>query len=354
MSTKKKFDYKKHKEDMKRGGEWVFIVPISGVKLTESVNNEFKINRVLLVSKEKLPRIRSRLGLPTPVSQMHSRYKEYFSSSDTFAVVRQSGELKNTKNYCRKLVQDELSILSLSKVGYERRRFGSYPSIRGEPTKGMVSDFLIDVNDSRVSLGSKIVGHHNTLVMSGLWKGYQKNNFFLKYLKIIRGETNIESGWKNDLERAGILIGQSQCSSDLAQSFLWNMIALEMLLTRQGDKYLDVLPKRIEAFLGWVGFWEYENYEEKIKSAYKKRCALVHNGKRELIAVEDLLFTDDLLLNLLINLIQHIKIFKSKDDVIDFSNKVEAEHLLGVTPRVRPKSLQFSSRHYTEDDYLDV
>ena len=97
-----------------------------------------------------------------------------------------------------------------------------------------------------------------------------------------------------------------------------------------------------------------ENYKEKIKSAYKKRCAFVHNGRREEITVEDLLFTDDLLLNLLINLIQHINIFKSKEAVIEFSNKVEAEYLLGVTPRVRPKSLQFSSRHYTADDYLDI
>jgi len=339
---------------MKRDGEWVFIVPVSGVELTEAVNNEFQIKRVLLVSKEKLPRIRLRLGLPTRISQMNERYKEFFSSSDTFAVVRHSGKFKATKNFCRNLIRDELSILSLSKLGYEKRRFGSHPSIKGEPTKGTVSDFLIDVNDSRVSLGSRIVGHHNSLLMSGLWKGYQKNNFFYKYLKIINGDLNIGKGWKNDLERAGILIGQSQCSSDLPQSFLWNMIALEMLLTVQGDSYLDILPKRIEAFLGWVGFWDYENYEDKIKDAYKKRCSLVHNGRRDLIIVEDLLFTDDLLLNLLINLIQHIKLFESKDDVIVFSNKVEAEHLLGVTPRVRPKTLQFSSRHYTADDYLET
>jgi len=150
------------------------------------------------------------------------------------------------------------------------------------------------------------------------------------------------------------MVGQSQCSNDLAQAFLWNMIVLEMLLTERGDKYPEILPKRIEAFLGWVGYWSVDNYEQRIKDVYKKRCRFVHDGNRDQIEVSDLLFTDDLLLNLLANLVTHPKVFSSKDDVIKFADKVEAEHTLGINTKVRPKTLRFFSHSYTDEDLQEI
>ena len=41
-------------EQSKAYGKWVYITPVSGVKLTPSVDNEFRINKSLLISKEKL------------------------------------------------------------------------------------------------------------------------------------------------------------------------------------------------------------------------------------------------------------------------------------------------------------
>jgi len=72
------------------------------------------------------------------------------------------------------------------------------------------------------------------------------------------------------------------------------------------------------------------------------------------VTVEDLLFVDDIMVNLLWNILSHPKLFRSKEDVIEFGRKVEAERILGIKPRVRPKSLQYISRKYTEQDKVEI
>ena len=59
-----------YKEIMNVPREWLYIVPLSGVILTDAVNYEFKIKNVLLVSKEKIPRIRKRLKLHSRLSDI--------------------------------------------------------------------------------------------------------------------------------------------------------------------------------------------------------------------------------------------------------------------------------------------
>ena len=137
------------------------------------------------------------------------------------------------------------------------------------------------------------------------------------------------------------MIGQSISSQDTSICFLSNMIALELLLTRQGDAYLDSLTKRIEAFIGWTTYWKNLNYPELIQSIYKKRCAMVHNGMVEKITHDDVQLTDELLFNIMANIVKVINILKSKDDLIKFSELVYAESLLGAKPKIRPKKFRY-------------
>jgi hypothetical protein len=145
------------------------------------------------------------------------------------------------------------------------------------------------------------------------------------------------------------MIGESIGTADLLKSFLWNWIALEMLLTRQDDKVEEMLPKRAEALLGWartsvnpdMTLWQAREYDARIRRVYKKRNALVHRGQRNAITHEDVEFTDHLLLNLLGNLVAFPELFPSKQALVEFSEKVEAERILKVKPRVRPRDLKF-------------
>lgn len=147
-------------------------------------------------------------------------------------------------------------------------------------------------------------------------------------------------------------MGLSQTANSVADAFLWNMVALELLLTNQGDKVVDALPSRAEALLGWSRNWTEDNFEAKIREAYSRRCLLVHEGNRDSPRREDLFFTDDLLICLLSNLVTHPVLFYSKEAVIEFSKRVEAERLLkGIKTTVRPRSLRMFRRKYNPADY---
>ena len=156
--------------------------------------------------------------------------------------------------------------------------------------------------------------------------------------------------WRKDIVNAAILAGKSQQCRELPTAFLCNMFAIETLITQQGDKYSNDIPLRIESLLGWVGFWETDKYEERIRELYKKRCALVHQGNLKVVNIEDLLISDDLILNLFVNLISNLKLFPKKEALIDFADKVDCERRLCVKSKVRPKSLQVIQRTYTDAD----
>jgi hypothetical protein len=170
-------------------------------------------------------------------------------------------------------------------------------------------------------------------------------------LRMITATRSLSKSWRTELRKATILIGLSQAAYTLPDAFLWNMIALELLLTKQGDQVKNELPSRAEALLGWSVDWAKAEFDRRIRDVYQKRCLMVHQGDRESPASEDLFFTDDLLLSLLVNIAGHPKLFASKNDVIEFSRRVEAERLLGIKPRVRPKTLRFLKRRYTPRDF---
>jgi len=342
-----------------RGGDWVFVTPIGNLFLTPEIGREVRVERVLFVHRDKLPRIRKRLGLPMTIGQMResppgSLFSEFFTSADTFAVVRQRGKLREIEPICYRMVGDAISILALSQLGYARRRYANRIALFGEHIAGKTQRAFLNTRDAFSSFGGRLTSSPGPFALTGHWRNFHRQAFFLGLLKIINGDTKVSRSWRNDLKRAAIFAGRSINSNDVANSFLWNMIALELLLTQQGDKYSAALPTRIEAFLGWVGFWSSGSYEDRIWEIYQKRSALVHDGNLEDISKKDLLFTDDLLFNLLVNIVRFPKLFQSKGDVIDFAEKVEAEHRLGLKSKVRPKKLVYFSHRYTKEDLDEI
>ncbi len=338
-------------------GTWVFVVPISNLKLTETVNFEYRIDRVTFIASDKLPRRRKRFGLPNRISELRNKRKgmleKFFDSAPCFATVRRKGKLIDFEDVVLDLIREELAILVLSQLGYAKRRNLTSPSISEENPIKSRSFYVTNADDGSGIQANRVVGSQGSLLLNSSWRNFQEKVFFNDLLRIIRGEIKVAKHWRRDLRSAAVLVGQSQMSRDLPQAFLWNMIALELLLTEQGDTYAEALPSRAEAFLGWSGFWKVEGFQERIRDVYKKRSALVRAGRRDLISRADLFFTDDLLLNLFVNIVGHHRLFTTKSSVVEFSKKVQAEHLLGINAKVRPKSLQYIRRTYSKDDYSE-
>lgn len=339
--------------------KWTFIAPVSGVILTDSIKKEFKINKVLLVSKDKIPRIRKRIGLSEKLSELQSWFGKsaetlFISSPETLAIIRESGNLEEVKKKCVGIIKDELALLALSQLGYSKRRTNSNITIERNKSNSFIETVLIKSDGQRKNRSAKVMNKTENLFLDGGWRHYNSQVFFLKLLKIISKKIFVEESWRKEILRASILAGQSQLSREVAHAFLWNMIAIEILLTKQGDKYREVLPQRIEAFIGWSEEWKRNNYEARIGEVYQKRCNFVHDGKREEITNKDLFFTDDILLNIFTNIVGHTSIFVSKDSLIEFVKKIEAGRLLGIKSKVMPKSLQFISRTYRNEDFEEI
>lgn len=337
-----------------RRSEWTFLVPIEKLELTAAVNFEYRIDRVTFIDGKALARRRRRFGMPHTVAFLRNRrtapLNAFFAQAKTLAVVRQTGKLADVEERVLRLIRDELTLLALSQLGFSKRRTMGVPTIATELPSGQREYLVLDTKDDAWSQSFARVGKYHRLILDERWAHFQKSSFFVPLLRLLRGRTGAASAWVDDIRTAALLVGQSQASTDLAQAFLWNVIALERLLARQGDTYTEVLPQRAEAFLGWVGYWQMGRFNARIKDVYRKRSGLVHAGQREAIEPSDLLFMDDLMANLLLNLVLHTRQFPTKSAVVDFAKRVEAERILGVKPRARPKTLRFWHRRYSADD----
>lgn len=339
-------------------GLWIFIAPVEGLILTEAVKYEIVINKVTFMSGKKLQNVRSRFQFPNSISNLKNTaindFKSFVEGAETFAICNLGGVGEKKQEEFLGLVRLELNYLSLTQLVYSRRRFNAHLCLSGEGRSGFVKWYMINKHTKSRSNSSKRMGKYQELVLNDIWNSNQKWGFFQELLKVIRGKSGVSVGWRDDILNAALLAGQSQSSTDLPMAFLWNMIAIETLLTHQGDTYSSALPKRVASFIGWCSEYSIAGFEEKISSIYKKRCAFVHSGKLHDIEIKDLLFSDVILANIFFNILKHLDLFKNKDSLIIFSSKVEAEALLGLKSKVRPKTLNFIDLNYSDLDYKNI
>lgn len=327
-------------------GLWVFVVPISKLILTHSIGEEITINQITFISKRKLTFVRKRLGLPFTVSELKEKYSEAFNKffdSETYAIWKIGGEGKKRKKEFLELVKKELEIISLSQLVFGKRNLNANLSISNDKKIGDIKCLMLHQNKS-FSKDSFITGNPINLILDQRWKDFHSYSFFFILLDVLKENKFISSGWQRDISAAAYMAGQSQSTSNLPQAFLWNMIAIETLLAHQGDSYSKQLPLRVEAFIGWTQDWSNSNFHKKIEDAYTKRCKYVHCGQFEQITMEDVEFTDQIVFNIFFNILKHLELFSDKNSIIEFSEKVQAEKILGIKSKVRPKTFKYAKR----------
>lgn len=335
-------------------GLWLFVAPIRGLLLSKAINYEITVNKITFIANSKLPYVRKRFGFPFSIKELRENiwFKDVFEKFPVSAICKFSGNAAEYEKEFLKIVKNELSILTLSQLGYHRRWHNASPSVGNDYSSGDFNFLMLNtLNKSRISQGMRSSKTLYKLELDINWQKFQKRSFFYDLIKLLQGKPKISAGWFLDIQNAALLAGQSQTISDLPNAFLWNMIAIETLLTHQGDKYSVALPERVEAFIGWTNSWSISNFEQKIKTVYKKRCDFVHSGRIGDISIQDLLFTDVLIINIFYNILKHINIFTTKADLINFSEKIKAAHILGVDKqKIRPKTIAYIEMIYTDKD----
>lgn len=336
---------------------WLFVAPITDLVVTKEVGFEHRVDGATFVDASHVVGRRKRLGFPKPISEIASGagaevIRDALRETDTVVVLRRhTGKGTETRPRFIRNASDELAILTLSQLAYARRLNAAAPTL-GKKSTELRSDLMLDTKGNAWVRSGNVRGKLQTLVLDGNWKQWQKTFFYFTLLKVLRGEVTVKPAWRATLRNAAIVAGRGYATRDVPEAFLANMIAIEMLLTTQGDKYSTELPRRAEAFIGWAVDWK--DYSAKIRAAYLLRSQLVHEGRRDLIGVEDVLFTDMLLFNILLNVCAHINMFRSKGDVMRFAERRAAETLLGIDAKVRPKSLRFTEKTWRPKDLEDI
>ena len=233
---------------------YIFLAPVGGLELSKHVNYEYKIDKVIFISKDKLAFRRKRLGFPQKISDLKNiaggLIKDFLSEEKTYATLRFQGTGEELKEKFLKSVCEELSILSLSQLVYSRRRHNSSLAMSREYFPPKTRCMLVNSDNSTLTQLNETTGKIQRLVLEQKWVKFSKKIFFTDLVNIISGKTKVSKSWRKTIRNAAILAGQSQCSSDPPQAFLWNMITIEMLLTQHGDTHLETLPERAEEFIG--------------------------------------------------------------------------------------------------------
>ena len=329
---------------LQKNSFWLYITPIYHLEIGKALKGEISIGRVTFVEIKRLQLIRKRIGLPIVLSKIENKFPgvNFFKESKTYAIITFKGQPEQKESECRTMVENAVNIISASQLGYCSRSNNSQFGLIMQ--RSFIHRLFINKNIFEGHLNSSVESKVLPFQLEKRWLEFHKKFYFFDLVRVISTPNKMQIKWKDTIIKAAIMSGKSMQSRDLEYSFLWNMIIVEMLLTEQGDKYSESLPERAEAFIGWVGYWKENDIEETIKKLYTKRCQFVHDGNSQNITVEDVLFTDNLVFNLLYNILKHIDLFPSKKSVVDFSEKVKAEKLLGIKPRVQPKTLKFMNR----------
>src|SRR5215211_423943 len=183
--------------------DWTFVIPVDALYLTEAVGREFRIDRVTFIDRDKLVRVRrkkrEKLGLGIPVSELkkHPSTKELLERSPSLALTRGSGtQEEEVERQCLNLIREELSLLTLSRLGYSSRRQMGPVAPAGEISHASVNHMLArsaDMTDGR--LVARRTAPIRNLWLDKRWKVHQDHGFFTKLLKILREETDVEGNY---------------------------------------------------------------------------------------------------------------------------------------------------------------
>ena len=241
---------------LKNSTTWLFIAPITDLVLTKEVGYEFTVDQVTFIDIKSFRHKRKKFGLPHRVSeleaQQHGVFGRFFGEGTTIATLRRNGIGEKCEEEFFRLVTEELAILAASQLSWHRRHQAAAPKLAVKRTPHILSYLLYDVIKYAWSQPNKLIPPYCELQLDGHWDKFRKDAFFAQLLQILTGKVKVDDAWRGALRTAAILAGQSQCSGNLSQAFLWNMVALDILLIQQGDKAIDILPERCKALLVFV------------------------------------------------------------------------------------------------------
>jgi hypothetical protein len=205
------------------------FIPVYNLKIYEEIGSEIQIERVTFISKEKIPRVRKRLGFKKPIHEFNKKWEKtrrgrLFQEADVYAAIRFKSKPKLPEIEPRNKIQDALWILASSQF-FRTNRYNIQYFGLPEHQLNIMGGFTLYDSELGFTRAFKRQYPMRPYVLDKTWKNiYLKNHFFFPLLKIINNKHNIRisSNWENTIRNATILAGKSHFSKDLPQQKILN------------------------------------------------------------------------------------------------------------------------------------
>lgn len=318
---------------------FIVSVPVYNLVINKENNSEIQVENVIFISRNKISFARRRLGFRERISEIDKYLldnlgQKLFDTAETFAVMKLQRAPEDSLLKPMLRVRESIWILASSLFSPSTR--GNTPFFGFPEHKAHLShEYLVyDTQGTSSKYTWTVISPIFPFTLDNQWKQIMKHHFFPSILRIINKNITVNSKWYYSVRKSVILAGKSILSSDLPQAFMYDMIALETLLTYQGDKFPDAIIERLNAFFSWYFQRHSGQWEKTIKRLYKLRCKMVHDGETGEIKTEDLISADTLLYNVLINIGIAIKAIKNKKDLIHLAEIIKARKVLGINKRL--------------------
>jgi hypothetical protein len=333
-------------------GKMGVFFPVFGLTLDDNIGNELRFKRVLFVSAKKIPKIRKRLGIPEVISFYKKKFtkKDILSEANTYAWVPFKWSEKRTDiAYERRLAQNAVWILASSLFSrYDRHRFrlSLTPNIDNRIHE---SAFLFNLSKPEMQSSRGVFDPIEDYNLGKLEYSFLKGHFFNELIEVNSTSTPIKAKWLKLINRAASLAGRSYLADTLSDAFMYVMIAIEVLLSQQGDKHRVVIANRINSFFSWYFDNNDKRWKNIVNRLYNLRCDLVHDGTGENLNGLDLYYAEILLRNLLRNICMKPYRFPAKQAIADHARKVEARRVLELPLFTKDEGFWFSKRSIAHD-----
>jgi hypothetical protein len=290
---------------------WLVIVPMIQLRISDAppINGRWSVRDVTFLSENAL---RANLQPPTiPHPLGDAAQQRIFGGSPSYAVFERMGTPNQIRSHAFRDLRDAAQILAATAAFYTRRHRSCGFTVRGYPIATAKFDSFLDL-DGTLFCGNwnqrgmlmpfdLDANWHQAITVTGIADLFVRLN-----------DANLAPEWRRQIGSAAAMLGRSLMSLDLADAFLLDVIGLETLLTRQGERNGRRLAQRIKGMTGWHLSAHRAVYEDEIKRIHSVRCEIVHDSDYSNLNTETLLLADMYLANSLLNVVRLPNVFPDK------------------------------------------
>lgn len=316
------------------------IVPLHDVSISSDFGGELRIDRVTLMSRDKIARLRSRFGISREKWRRLSEgfLSEASKSASTFALLRDSSTKEEDELVT--IIEDELHILHLIQLPMSEETYLRAWSPYGTSLQQSQQHCSITDDGTIGSRGKLKGGVVFPLDLDPSQIREDQRQLFRDLTQALR-TPEFSSCWRKDLRRAMILLGRGLTERSTEFAFLLGCIGLEALLVCRETNHREQLLRAVFLFSGKNRASRAKTIEKQFDEAYDKRCRFVHRGRSDDITLADARIVQEILFNVITNIATHTSIFSSKQEVAAVAQQIHAARQLGIEMKYWPKKMLY-------------